>query len=687
MKRFITSIWILAFVIAVPIILVLPDFFEKYLLELEKAGFAGNLNNNPKVYFEDLDADGQLEQIESFRQPQANAFSFQYFGADGGMIDQVNFPGVYDSRTDRLYFADADKEGHKEVYAFSFENDSLILRWIQLTPKEGGFHRLPICELRTYRDSLYDYTIGDVHCLDIDNDEQKELVFAITGGYSIVPRQIFKVDIVNRKVYQSENTGCANTILKFADLNGDGKLEIIGEGEVPPIREEMNLPFNKPAPYLKVLDADLNYFFPPIKFYSGIQGMTRTFIVQNNQGKELLCAFLSSSSECPPLVVYRINPEGEIKDSLLLSVNEKSRYKSVFQNEKGNYLSPVGRGILVEFASDLKVVGEHDLGLGSRASFCGQYDLNKDGLDEMFFRDYSGKTFYVFSDHFRWRKQINFQEVHYSPTRMNLGENKFYLANKTGYKIYSFTKNPLYLLRFPVYLGIYLLSVLLVYSFQKIIETRLKERYELNSRLNELQMRTFRNQLDPHFIFNTFNTIASVVKQGRNEEAYGIFMKFSKLFRLNLENTEDILISLRDEIDVVKNYLDIQRFRFGDLFNYEVNIANEFDCQIRIPRMLIQVHVENAIYHGLKPKKEKGKLSVNVSGDSKKIEIEITDNGIGRKKAKELKTGNTGLGIKTISKYIEVYNQQFNKKLKQEIIDLEKNGKAVGTKVKLCIVL
>ena len=317
---------------------------------------------------------------------------------------------------------------------------------------------------------------------------------------------------------------------------------------------------------------------------------------------------------------------------------------------------------------------------------CGKYDFNKDGTDEVIFRDVFNKTFYVFSDHLTWSKRIEFTETHWPAKRMNAGGNKFILVNTTGYKIFSFKKNPLYVLRFPVYVGIYLLSVLLVYLFQRIIEARIKERYELKNRINELQMRTFRNQLDPHFIFNTFNTIASVVKQGRNDEAYAIFMKFSKLFRLNLENTEDILISLEDEVDIVKNYLDIQRFRFGDLFNYEINIANEVDCQIKIPRMLMQVHVENAIYHGLKPKKEKGKLSVNVSGDNKKIEIEITDNGIGRKKAKELKTGNTGLGIKTISKYIEVYNQQFNKKLKQEIVDLGKGEEAAGTKVKLSIV-
>lgn len=249
MKRIFSSIWFLSLILSIPVILFLPPVFEKYNLKFEKKSkILGGINKN--AYFIDLENDGTIERIESFYLPNnGNQFSFQLFAENGGMVEQVNWPGAYHTFTSFLRFFDVDNDGHKEIYSFRIQNDSLWLQWIQMTPVIGEINSLPVCPLYTYRDSLYNYSVGPLYCEDLEGDGINELIFAVAAGYSIIPRQIFKVDITKRMLYASENTGCANSQLHFYDLDGNGIKEIIADGDVAPFREEYDLPYNKPSPF------------------------------------------------------------------------------------------------------------------------------------------------------------------------------------------------------------------------------------------------------------------------------------------------------------------------------------------------------------------------------------------------------------------------------------------------------
>ena len=602
------------------------------------------------------------------------------------MVDQINFPGKYNERVSCLYFADVNNDGNKEVYGFTFGKDSLYLNWIQLTPEISKINTLPVCKINTYDNGLTDYNIRSFTCIDLNHDGKKELVFIVDGGYSIVPRQIFKVDISTKKVVASENSGSGNWQMHFNDLDGDGKREIIVNGCVSPIRPQMDLPYNTPAPYLKVLDSNLHYLFPPVKFFEGILSYSYTYVVSDLGKKELLSVFLSKSAECVPFRAYKLDLKGNRIDSLNFKGADRNIAKYVFQNEKGNFITQIKPSEFLEFNSDLKVAGIYKTGNFGDLFLVDHVDINEDGEDEMIFLGASGKTIHLFSDDFKWQASIPLDATFKrNCSDYKIDKNQFYINTNKGYQIYSFQRNPYHFLQFPVYVGIYLLSVLLIFLFQKLIESRLKAQYELKNRVQELQLKTFRNQLDPHFIFNTFNTIASVIKQGKNDEAYGIFMKFSKLFRLSLKNTEEVLTTLKDEVTMVNNYIEIQKFRFKDVFEYRVHIAEDVDVNMEIPKMLIQVHIENAIRHGLIPKGSKGRLEVNIRKEQNKISIEITDNGIGRIKARELGTGNTGIGIKTMSEFIDLHNQQLRRKITQEFIDLYEDREAAGTKVRIII--
>ena len=187
-------------------------------------------------------------------------------------------------------------------------------------------------------------------------------------------------------------------------------------------------------------------------------------------------------------------------------------------------------------------------------------------------------------------------------------------------------------------------------------------------------------------MYNTFNTIASVIKQGRNDEAHNVFIQFSKMVRSNLENSTKIYTTLKDEMDFVHDYLSIQKFRFKDMFEYVIDMDKNVNTKLKIPKMLIQIHVENALKHGLRTIKNGGVLHLRILNERPNVKIEITDNGIGREKAKEGNTRGTGIGLKAIQQIIELNNQKGRHKITQKIIDLkEENGKAAGTKVILLI--
>ena len=685
-KRILTSIWFLAIFIAIPVILVFPPLFNKYNCKpsTESKKLQGT---NPAVYFEDLDSDGEVERIESFSQPtNGNIVSFQYFNENGGMVEQINFRAKYHNDTNRLFFADADGDGNKEIYLFSFENDSLVLNWLQVTPVITPFQRLPICKINYYNQNLLNYSIGNIFCLDLENDGQKELIFSVIGGYSYSPRQIFKVDIRKRKVDHSLNTGSACGTLSFYDLDDDGKLEIISEGQVAPDRDWFNLPYNAPAPYLKVFRSDLTFFFPPVKFFEGIQSITQTFVSNNGTANELICTFMSSSSECEPLWVYKINLQGEKTDSLVYDDCDRMRSKYVFQNDKDNFVTQIKPSQFLEFNSDLKVVKTIKLKGKENLNLISKTDINKDGIYEYFLAGSESSKIYLISDNFRWNHTIFLDnQLRMSGDDLIREPGQFYIKTAIDYTIYNFTKNPFYVFRFFFYLLIYLSSLLIVYIFQKILESRLREKYELQNKVQELQLKTLKNQLDPHFIFNTFNSIASVIQQGEKDEAYDLFVHMSKMVRKNLEISNEIFTTLEDELAIIKDYLAIQKFRFKGLFNYEIEIDECVDKNLMIPKMLIQLHVENALKHGLKLKGEGGSLFINVKCNGSQIEFVVEDNGIGREAAKENNTSGTEIGLKAMKQLIEAYNAASKRKLSYKIIDKFNGVKPTGTKIQIIL--
>lgn len=174
-------------------------------------------------------------------------------------------------------------------------------------------------------------------------------------------------------------------------------------------------------------------------------------------------------------------------------------------------------------------------------------------------------------------------------------------------------------------------------QLQKLESERTKS--ELQQKATELEMQALRAQMNPHFIFNSLNSINRFILQNNKEHASAYLTKFSRLVRLILQNSQLALIPLESELEALRLYLELEALRFDYHFDYTITIEEELDTSsIKVPPLIIQPYAENAIWHGLMHKPEKGRLDVALSQQGTFLFCKITDDGIGRIKAAELKS-------------------------------------------------
>lgn len=223
---------------------------------------------------------------------------------------------------------------------------------------------------------------------------------------------------------------------------------------------------------------------------------------------------------------------------------------------------------------------------------------------------------------------------------------------------------------------------------------RIMRRKEAFSReLATMELVSLRAQMNPHFIFNSLNSIRHQIITERNEEAEKYLVKFSRLVRWILENSESHYISLDDELRALSLYLELESKRFDGKFEYHIHIDPAIDPRkVAVPGIIIQPFVENAIWHGLMQKPLGGTVSIHISKRAKNLLITITDDGVGREKAREIKSktarNNNSMGVKITSDRLEVIQKLYNLPCSAVIEDLyDENDHPCGTKVVLTLPL
>lgn len=233
----------------------------------------------------------------------------------------------------------------------------------------------------------------------------------------------------------------------------------------------------------------------------------------------------------------------------------------------------------------------------------------------------------------------------------------------------------------------FLLLILSTTFFIYLKALRANARYEESQRqMVELELKALRSQMNPHFMFNSLNSIKNYILRAEPRIAAEYLSNFAHLIRMILQNSSSRFISLQDEVETLILYIDLEKLRFDDEFEFNCIIDEHLNLEaIMIPPMILQPYVENAIWHGLMHKQTPGQLTLQFKKDTDHVLCIVEDNGVGRQAAAKLKERSIrkykSMGMGITSDRIDIMNRMDSLGITTTLQDLEHNGEPAGTRV------
>jgi hypothetical protein len=265
-------------------------------------------------------------------------------------------------------------------------------------------------------------------------------------------------------------------------------------------------------------------------------------------------------------------------------------------------------------------------------------------------------------------------------------DNWFFLT-ENGISVFAKEKSFFGILYVKILAITLLLVALGVLTFRLI--KQFKSHIEWKADLIRVEQQALLAQMNPHFIFNSLNSVQKYILVNDKDSAQEYLQKFASMIRKVLENSSQPTIILSEEIATLDLYLQLESLRFDNGFDFEIIIEDNDILHFEIPAMLLQTFVENAVWHGLMNKESRGKIELRFSMVNKELILcEIEDNGIGRRKAAVFKSKDQikhkSKGTEIIKKRIELLNLKARQKITCQTIDLEENdAQRSGTLVRL----
>lgn len=216
-----------------------------------------------------------------------------------------------------------------------------------------------------------------------------------------------------------------------------------------------------------------------------------------------------------------------------------------------------------------------------------------------------------------------------------------------------------------------LLTGLVIFIFRTLKKVQIKNK--------KIALQSLRREMNPHFIFNSLNSVNHFIATNNELEANQYLTKFSKLMRGVMENSTEDFIPFQQELDLLENYLALEKTRFADKFDYEVDVDENLNVHSQqVPGMLVQPFLENAIWHGLRYRTEKGFLKLSFEKEEQYLKVTIEDNGIGIEESKKQKTQHQktreGRGMKNTLERIQLLNDLYKKNITCTVKDKENNS-------------
>jgi len=688
------SPFVIALPIAMAIIFLLPEMFSKYRLESIESRRSHKANSVEEYY--DLDGNGYSERVVAFHN-EIKKPALIVLSNNGVLKGQWNFRGKYPKRKGFLYCGDMNNDSIKEIYLFTISADTIYLNAIApFTDNVMLFKDKFIATINKRNDTIQAYIDHGIF-YDLDRDGTRELIFAVKAEFSLQPRAVYSYNLANDSINHSLIYGANMGQMIVTDHDDyEGACVYGAYSTLGNIHDSINIPYSDYSSYFMGFDHSLELLFPPIKYNVYPSG---TSIAELNVDGEQVIAvhFKNYSDNNIPSELKLINLRGETIRELKIQADDpilgsQLRIAKVLDEDNNELLVMLGgdKVVLLENGLAIKEIIEiEDVNL-----FLRRYDLNQDGTEEMLFAD-RDQNILITQAGFNHTAKLETNRDPFSsiPFCLSIKTNGLELPeifikgdNNKGY-LYSFSSNVLYYLKYPIWIAIYIAVLFLILLIRFIQKIQLRRKMEIENRMNVLQLKTIKSQMDPHFMFNALNSISTNILKKQHDIAYRYLVKYSNMLRMLFTNADQLTISLEEEIAFVKQYLELEKFRFKEKLNFDINVDSHTNTKIHLPRMLIQLFVENAIKHGIRHLDGLGKIEIFAEQKKDHILIRIQDNGIGRQAAKKYSEGH-GVGLKLIDEMITLFKKTNGKQISYSYQDLKhKNSGSASTIVSLIIPL
>lgn len=662
--------WFISFLMGLITTVVISNIFHSKIAyyELETV-----LTDGWYSWYLDFQQDHRKERIDFQINQEVGIMSMYISNEKDHLLDQLNITTFLSKKNfNANALRDLNKDGQNEYIFFSERSDSVFINIFNYSTISFPVSDRFITSIGGIN-SKKDYKIKIFGIDDVNGDQIDEIYFFIVGGYAKYPRRIYCYDYANDSLISSMNTGAKFVNAQLIRIGKEFSI-IACSNATGNVRPEDHLPYPDSCNWIFGFDSNLELSFTPISRGVYPSGSIDVLQIEN----EILISIALSSPDSAINRLYKINRSGEFIDSIDFDPTVFHPGFFTFEEDRKRYfISEYMNTRLFEIRLEpFSLIPAKGYSFLKYSIGIYRDDIDGNGVDEFIITKPYDKNYLLFKDEkFSRPTVIPVYNKSYTliTTKYNEsdGSVKMFVNGDDGRTEYRLIKSKKHKYRYAIWVFTLVLTSGVFYLAMFLQRRITLHRRNMEKQISDLQIKNIRNQLDPHFTFNALNSVGNAIYSENKEQAYDMFQRFTRMIRSYLTTSESVFHSLYREIEFCNDYLEFQKVRFKERFDFSFSIEDGIkENAILIPKMLIQVFIENSVKHAFTDLPYPGHISVSIRKKSSGIEILVEDNGIGFKASERNgKTNGTNKGNRLIADQVAQINRLYHTNIQISIID------------------